>query len=211
MARNLIVSLAAVFFLANAAQAATSITLSPSDDGALYTCSGCNTISHFGLLTAGYIEGDVKFSTAQITGPVSSAILTVTPVAFPVWEKNVHIYGFGSSVGLLDLTDLGAGSHLGIMDAWASPIQFDVTNFINGLSAPFAGFRLVTPNNIGADLFGSTHTSSPASLTFTLASPAGSVPEPASWALMIVGFTLAGAALRRGRKSGSALLVLGRA
>ncbi|HTQ49742.1 MAG TPA: hypothetical protein VMJ12_03455, partial [Candidatus Acidoferrales bacterium] len=44
---------------------AAMITINPSDDGALYTCTECNTVNNGGyVLVSGYIQGIVIFPTA---------------------------------------------------------------------------------------------------------------------------------------------------
>jgi hypothetical protein len=183
-----------------ASHAGSPVSILPSDDGALYICGDCNTVARGTyLLSAGYIQGDVKFSTSQITEHVSNAELTVTAIGFPVWDPNVEIYGYSSADKLLDVSDVGAGSFLGIMDASTGYGSFDVTRFLNDARSPYVGFRLVTPNNPGADVFGSTGTYDPAHLVFTLSA----APEPGAWALMLLGIGLAGARLRSRARSGT--------
>lgn len=177
--------------LASTSHASPSQSILPTDDGAIYTCCSVVTSGTY-LLSAGQIQGDVKFSTSEITGHVSNAYISVTAVGFPVWDPNVEIYGFESSDKLLDLSDIDAGNFLGIMDASSGDAVFDVTNFLNQVQSPYVGFRLVTPDNPSADVFGSTGTSNPAQLVFTV-SPA---PEPFTWALMLFGLGLTGGRLR---------------
>ncbi|HEY8851338.1 MAG TPA: hypothetical protein VIM36_04090, partial [Gemmatimonadaceae bacterium] len=85
---------------------ASSITVDPTSDGSLYTCDGCNVVSDGAyVLTAGYIQGAVKFSSVPIVGTITQAFLTLNPYALPLFGTDVDVYGYGTSIGPLDLTD----------------------------------------------------------------------------------------------------------
>lgn len=187
----------AASLLGGSAQAATTVTINPTSDGALYTCGGCNpTPSYTYLLVAGYIQGDARFSTASILGSVSHATLTVTPYGSPVWD-DVDVYGYTASDGAITIADADQGIFLGTMtiaDMLQAGPDLDITSFIASSSAPFVGFNLRThtPQN-GADVLGSSQYGTPAQLTVTFAA----VPEPATWAMMIAGFFGVGVMVRR--------------
>ena len=78
----------------------------------------------------------------------------------------------GSSLGAL------VGSYVG---AGATPVTFDQL---------FADFTVTQLSDPSADVTGSL-------LYYTLFSPAPGAPEPATWAMMLAGFGLAGSLLRR--------------
>lgn len=187
----------AVLVLGGSAHAATTVTINPTSDGALYTCSGCNPDPSYSyLLVAGYIQGDARFSTASIGGAVSHATLTVTPYGFPVWD-DVDVYGYAASDGAITIADANQGIFLGTMtiaDMLQDGPDLDITSFIASSAAPFVGFNLRTHTpQIGAVVLGSSLYGTPAQLTVTFAA----VPEPTTWAMMIIGFFGVGGLARR--------------
>ena len=195
--RAIVASAFAAALLGGAAHAATTVTIIPTSDGALYTCMGCNPNPvQIYLDVAGYIQGDARFSTASIGGPVSYATLTVTPYAFPV-GNDVDVYGYTASDGAITLADANQGVFLGTMtiaDMLKDGPDLDITAFMASSIAPFVGFNLRTHGQQnGADILGSLQYGTPAQLTVTFAA----VPEPATWAMMIVGFFGVGGLARR--------------
>src|SRR6266545_3162494 len=141
------------------ATAADTVIINPSDDGALYTCDGCNTVNNGGyVLVAGYIQGIVKFPTAQISGSISQAFLTVNPYGLPLGDLNVDVYGIRATNGLIGASDANAGTFLGTMNlppdlGYGQDASFDVTGFLAGANSPYVGFNL--RNTSGADVFSS--------------------------------------------------------
>lgn len=193
--------IAAITLFASAGAAnAGVIVIDPTSDGAIYTCAGCNPVSNGELLVSGYIQGVVKFSSAGIDGVVESALLSVNPLALPLWGPIVDVYGYGTELGALDASDGFAGTFLG---SWTLPSLtygqdafFDVTSFVAGTNAPFVAFNLRTAPG-GTDVFSSLEQNygHPAQLTVTTRS----VPEPSTLGLFAAGIVGLGLIPRRRR------------
>jgi hypothetical protein len=137
---------------------ATSVVINPSSTGSLYTCDGCNHSVHDFLLVAGYIQGIVRFPTAQITGPVSQATFTLNPYALPLFDLTVDVYGIASGAGNATYGDAFAGVPLGTFVlppnlGFGQDASFDVTAFVASANAPYIGFNLRTDS--GTDDFSS--------------------------------------------------------
>jgi hypothetical protein len=95
---------------------ASAITINPTSDGSLYTCAGCNLVADGAyVLTDGYIQGAVKFSSTSIVGTVTEALLTLNPYGLPLFGTNVDVYGYGTTIGPLDVSDANAGVFLGTL------------------------------------------------------------------------------------------------
>jgi len=73
--------------------------------------------------------------------------------------------------------------------------------FYNGLGDGDFGFTLITP----VQQYGGKYGKTPLSLTQSFVFATGAVPEPTTWALMILGFGATGAALRHKRRASAAL------
>jgi hypothetical protein len=112
---------------------------------------------------------------------------------------SVTVLGGGTEVAFGDLFDSAGGyySHDRIVDmSTASSLTFAHTgsSFVLGISASGAGWQGGDDESWGID-----------NLSITANQGAGGgVPEPASWALMILGFGGAGAALRGRRRAATA-------
>ena len=147
MKSKYLISILGSLFLVTASEAAV-ITINPTSDGSLYTCVGCNTVSDGAyVLTSGYIQGAVKFSSAPITGGVSSAIFTLNPYALPLWGPTVDVYGYGTSIGSLAASDADSGTFLGTVVlpqnlGYGQDVFFDVTSFVASANSPFLAFNL---------------------------------------------------------------------
>jgi len=173
------------------------ITINPTSDGSLYTCSGCNTIVDGSyLLVSGYIQGAVKFSSATINGRASNALLSFNPYGLPLWGKVLNIYGYGSSIGTLVNSDANAGDFLGSLSLpdnldYGQDVFFDVTQFINNINSPFIAFNL---RSVSTDVF--------SSLEYNYGHPSqliiSTVSEPIASILLVLG--LIGVSWRRTKK-----------
>jgi hypothetical protein len=175
----------------------SQITVSPSSDGSLYTCTGCTVVSDGAyVLVSGYIQGAVKFPTAAIPEAITQAILTLNPYGLPLFGEVIDVYGYGTALGQLDETDANAGTFLGALVVpddigYGDDIAFDVTAFVLGTEAPFIAFNV---RSAGLDVF--------SSLEFNYGHPSqllvtAEAPEPASMVLMISGLLAAGTLMRR--------------
>ena len=173
----------------------------PTSDGSLYTCAGCNTVADGAyVLASGYIQGDVKFSMANLHERQSQVLLTLNPYGEPLWDRTVDIYGYGASVGALAASDANAGAFLGTLVlpdtlGYGQDATFDVTSFVNSVSSPYVAFNLRTT---GTDVFSSLEYNHghPSELLAT----AAAVPEPANASLMLAAIVAAaGLAVRRRR------------
>ena len=162
------------------------ISINPTSDGSLYVCDGCNTVSDGAyVLTSGYIQGAIKFSSAAITGTVTNAMLTLNPYGLPLGGSTVDIYGYGTTIGLLENADASAGAFLGTLTlpsdlGYGQDAFFDVTSFVANNTSPFIAFNL---RSINTNVFSSLEYNygHPSQLLVT------SVPEPSSIALMVTG------------------------
>ncbi len=165
---------------------AAPIVINPTADGSLYTCIGCNTVSDGAyVLTSSYIQGAVKFSTSQIMGSFTEALLSLNPYALPLWGSTVDVYGYGTAIGALDVTDANAGSFLGTLSlpanlGYGQDAYFDVTSFVSSINSPFVAFNL---RSSGTNVFSSLeyNCGHPSQLLIT------PVPEPSSIFLISIG------------------------
>ena len=165
--------------------AVPTLILEPTSDGSLYTCDGCNVVSDGDyVLVSGDIQGAIKFSSALITGTVAQAFLTVNPYGLPLFGPNVDVYGYGTTIGQLDVSDANAGTFLGTLVlppnlGFGEDAFFDVTAFVNTINAPFIAFNL---RSAEIDVFSSLEFNygHPSQLLMTFA-----IPEPSLTALLL--------------------------
>jgi hypothetical protein len=166
--------------------AVPTLILEPTSDGSLYTCDGCNVVSDGDyVLVSGDIQGAIKFSSALITGTVAQAFLTVNPYGLPLFGPTVDVYGYGTTIGQLDVSDVNAGTFLGTLVVppnlgFGEDAFFDVTAFVTTISAPFLAFNL---RSAEIDVFSSLEFNygHPSQLLLTFA-----VPEPSLAALLLM-------------------------
>jgi hypothetical protein len=181
---------------------AHALTLTPVSDGSLYTCDGCNVVSDGAyVLVSGYIQGAVKFDASAMDAPVISATLTLNPYGLPLWGPTVDVYGYGTAIAALDVSDANAGTYLGTLVlpadlGYGKDAYFDVTAFAATTAAPYLAFNL---RSEGTDVFSSLEYNygHPSQLLIT------TVPEPASAALLLAGLLLLGSVAKRRSGSGA--------
>ena len=185
----LAVTLSALAF--SAASHATPVTINPASDGSLYSCSGCNTVSDGAyVLTGGYIQGAIKFSTAGITGKVSNATLTLNPYGLPLWGQTVDVFGYGTAIGALVAADADAGTFIGTLTlpaglGYGQDAYFDVTSFVAGINSPYIAFNL---RSSGTNVFSSLEYNygHPSQLLVTTVSEPSSLAIPGAGILILL-------------------------
>ncbi|MFN3515090.1 MAG: PEPxxWA-CTERM sorting domain-containing protein [Phenylobacterium sp.] len=172
-----------------------SVTLNNSDPGLVVHSSPINTNFSFTLAEGGS-QTISLFSLYTLESAINADDLTPKPIEVLFGFTLPVAFGGsvdGSTVGWRSLTGFFQGGSV----TWNGPVQLafgnggilevalNNTTFNNGI--------LWGTGNVGATIEG----------TFTLVQ-AAAIPEPGVWALMIAGFGLMGAALRRQRALGFA-------
>lgn len=188
MKLEIIIATIAGLVLSTSSQALT-VTINPSADGSLYICEECNTVSDGNYVYMNsYVQGLVKFSTSQISKQISSATLTLNPYGLPLWGKTVDVYGYGTSIAKLDVSDANTGSFLGRLMlpddlGYGEDAYFDVTSFVASVNSPYVAFNL---RSLGDNLFSSLEYNygHPSQLLVTF------VPEPTPVSLFILGLLI---------------------
>jgi hypothetical protein len=195
-------ALAALAWCGSTISHAGLVTINPTSDGSLYTCPGCNVVSDDTyVLTSGYIQGAVKFSSAAIVSTITQVFLTLNPYGLPLFGPNVDVYGYGTAIGQLDVTDANAGTFLGTLVlpanlGYGQDAFFDVTAFVANAHAPFLAFNL---RSAGTDVFSSLEYNYGHPSQLLITTPA---PEPASIALVLIGLFVALVGIARRRSTG---------
>ena len=187
-------------FLPSLANAET-LVLNPTSDGSLYTCAGCSVVSDGAyVLTSGYIQGAVKFSSATIEAPVTQALLTLNPYGLPLFGPELSIYGYGTAIGPLDISDANAGQLIGVFTlpeglGYGQDAYFDVTTFVSSTVAPYLAFNI---RSVGTNVFSSLEYNygHPSQLHITTA-----VPEASVFQLLTVGLLALALRMRSPRRS----------
>jgi hypothetical protein len=185
--KNKIASVALSILAVSVPAISHGYAVNPTSDGSLYVCDGCNVVSDGEYVQAsGYIQGAIKFSSASINGPVAQAFLTLNPYGLPLWGKDVDVYGYGTTIGKLDVSDADAGTFLGTLVlpddlGYGQDAFFDVTSFVNSTSAPYIAFNLRATDT---DVFSSIEYNydHPSQLLLTTA-----VSEPSASVLILTG------------------------
>jgi hypothetical protein len=147
------------------------------------------------------MSGDQMVSTAQGAGfqlasseDVSVLLAGLTPITHAKWLSDAAIMGSAPNRNIIWGAYEGSDSvHVG----WAWAADWDsswsmianadsIFDTPNGVGSPYADMNIWAFRNPDQDGPGD-------------AGPRGAVPEPVSWALMLAGFGLVGAKMRRGR------------
>ena len=166
--------------------------MSPVSDG--HVCRGCDQVVDDGyVIVAGATQGLLKF--AGVPREVTSAVLSLSYSAYPVYEHDVRIYGFESATAEIAASEQDVGSLLGTLHIsavyGASDPFLDVTSFVSGTSARYLGFRLEAGDEFSVTWLGSLEYGGAAQLFLM------PVPEPSEAALMFAGLLSLAAWLRR--------------
>lgn len=197
------IGLALATLQAAAPASAAQTIVKPTSDGTVFACDGCNGVSEGAYVTLTSTgQGEIKFSMAELHARQSEVLLAINPYGEPLWGKHVDVYGTGTSTPQLVNADVDTGTFLGTLVlpdglGFGQDATFDVTNFINGVHAPYVAFNL---RSDGLDLFSSIEYNygHPSELLAT----AAAVPEPANASLMLAGLmATASLAWRRRRAS----------
>lgn len=175
---------------------AHALTLNPVSDGSLYTCEGCNVVADGAyVLVSDYIQGVVKFDAGALPAAAMSATLTLNPYGLPLWGPTVDVYGYGTAIAALDVSDVNAGTYLGTLVlpenlGYGEDAYFDVTAFVATTATPYLAFNL---RSDGTNIFSSLEHNygHPSQLLIT------TVPEPATAALLLGGLLLLAGAAKR--------------
>jgi hypothetical protein len=107
-------------------------------------------------------------------------------------------FATGTSVSIYDAVD-GGGTLLASAVLPLTTNTGCVASIANGANyCPFDNYSVLFAGTARSVVFGGSSNSQVFDdLTFGSGTPGGTVPEPASWALMIVGFGLVGVSMRR--------------
>jgi hypothetical protein len=162
---------AAVAFVACAPASAATVTLDFE--------AGSYTLLQDDVLTDRYISNGILFDTS---GTVANGFVTNTKIVDPNNPIAVFIFRFGSGMTVQSLDIKGGG---------AIRVGTDIDNLATIL--PTANFQTFT--QFGGP--GQIYLISNFEFSVDNAVISTGVPEPATWALMIAGFGMAGAATRR--------------
>ena len=189
-----------------AATAATQATTAYADHGATHLShltSGSVTISEYDVASyffSGAWTTRLPGNDLAITGKENLNVALAAPVRAlgfdfvePQHDPNVNGVFQDSTFTVTFLNGTTA------VDSFTFNAPNDVATFV-GASSAWAFDRVQIRETIGGaenEFFGQFYTSAQL--------PAGAVPEPASWALMLGGFGLVGSALRSSRKQASAV------
>jgi hypothetical protein len=127
---------------------------------------------------------------AAYNAAVSARFTRLSAVQGAIWQvaSNRNVTSTNHDAAFDLLVDNLSGDHL-------------TDFFFNGYGDGDYGFTLITPTQLYGGKYGKT----PLALTQSFVFATGAVPEPGTWALLILGFGGAGAMLRRQRRLGFAL------
>lgn len=177
-----------------------------------FALSAAAPVSAAELVTNGGFETGT-FSGWSLSGSGSSGVYANFP-GLPASLQNFRAAFNGASVTLFQdiATVTGQGYNFGFTN------QVDAGTTSNSFSAAFGGATIYSQSNINSAgmgftprSFGVVATSALTRVSFTFASAGGfqnfdnvnvnAVPEPATWAMMLLGFGAMGASLRYRRRS----------
>jgi PEP-CTERM motif len=181
------------------AAAAMALAAPSAADAAIIVAGKCDSVTaSTGCLFQGNITGNtnpINLNSYKHTEAFYNFYNNVITSARPNIELN-YLFDTDSTAGLIT----GAGTASG---TWSTPGY--LIDFIAVKAGNFFTLYQIDAASSGSwDTFDIPFNRNPARLShivfFGSAAAAGAVPEPASWAMMIGGFGMAGAAIRRRRK-----------
>lgn len=158
------------------------VILFPTDDGTVYY-NGTTINSAYVLASPGDTEGDIHFASFDASADTSIQ-LEINPYGEPLFGSQVYVYGFDNATAQLSGSDYNAGTLLGTWNVaglgFGQETYFDVTSFVKSVTGSYFGFELQSD---GTDVFSSSayNLGNPPELVVT-------VPEPATGALVLMGF-----------------------
>lgn len=149
--------------------------------GSSDVCGGSNNDHHnfFVFDLAGYSGGAITSATLAIAQPSPDGYISAAPsITYTNWDVTTSIADLISTTSnLATYADLGSGINYASTTILPSSIGTDVLVSLNGAA-------LASLNSaIGGG--------------WAVGGAVAAIPEPASWAMMVLGFGLAGAAMRR--------------
>ena len=168
---------------------------------------------------AGYTENGVK---VQYVGAELATLTTLNPVGKHSWTPLGGALGY-TKISLANGGDFNAVEFLAGTSAWLGKqnLQYQLFNdgvlvaggFLNGLGTIFSSLKTIGFEGTDGTVFDELRLQSISGKKFnnygydqlildniTLSAVTSAVPEPATWAMMITGFGLAGSAIRRRRQ-----------
>ena len=167
---------------------------------------GVNRLGYIRFDLSGLDDGDITSAVLSLTfatagGLAATSIYELRSVSDDSWGETEITFNNAPSAGdLLQTFEIPTtAADVGTTFDISSPGLLD---FIKAQTDDLVSLRLWrVSQNFGNDGFASREhrTLAPPTLTLTQAPVANPIPEPGAWALMILGFGVAGAALRRRR------------
>ncbi|MEO0871780.1 MAG: PEPxxWA-CTERM sorting domain-containing protein [Pseudomonadota bacterium] len=227
MTKTMLKTAAFALLAAGAASTASATTTITASDSGWYRDSGAHSPSNRNVFTGGNGSDELRsFFVFDLTGLSAASSLSVTfPIngrfATDTGTETVNFYDYTGSItslvggtgGVSAFNDLGSGALLGQQTITAAnnsampeftfvlPLSF-VSQFNAAIGsgdqriAFGASMQTLLPGGAGEAFwsFSDNRGANAAQLNIT---PTAAIPEPATWALMLLGFFAAGAAMRR--------------
>jgi hypothetical protein len=144
---------------------------------------------------AGFYDGNVLSGSVQ-NGDIAAQTAALAALGITFTDFNDYLKIDTSDATFLDFgQELYGETIIGIHFGNGSGVGNSTGFFEFNFTSPVNGISLNIPGSSGVVLY----------LTQTPPPPPSSVPEPATWAMMLLGFGAAGVAMRRGRRKAKLL------